>query len=374
MKKAHRKARGTVDSEEIAMIEKYLEQAVNVGASDIFLIPGIPISMKVQGNIEPMGKERVFPREMDKLIAEIYEISDHRTMDYLNDGDDDFSFAIANLSRFRASIMRQRGSLGGVIRVVKFELPSAEDYHIPPEVLSAATIKKGLVLVTGPAGSGKSTTLACMIDKINHERNAHIITLEDPIEFLYRHDKAVVTQREIGLDTENYLTGLRAALRQAPDVILVGEMRDYETISAAVTAAETGHLVFSTLHTLGAANTINRIIGVFPEEGQDQIRTQLSLTLQKVISQQLVPSTDGKLIPAFEIMNLNKAIRNKIRDREGKIHQIDSDISQGAAEGMITMGKYLENLLKAGMITEETYKSHTPAPDEPAKARRSAFV
>ncbi len=356
------------------MIEKYLEQAVKAGASDLFLIPGIPVSMKVNGRIEPMSDERIFPREMDRLIAEIYEVSGHRKMEYIEEGDDDFSFAIPNLSRFRASIMRQRGSLGGVIRVVKFELPSAAAYNIPDEVLNAAKIKKGLVLVTGPAGSGKSTTLACIIDKINHERNAHIITLEDPIEFLYRHDKSVVTQREIGLDTENYLTGLRAALRQAPDVILVGEMRDYETISAAVTAAETGHLVFSTLHTLGAANTINRIIGVFPEEGQDQIRTQLSLTLQKVVSQQLVPSADGRLIPAFEIMNLNKAIRNKIRDKDGKIHQIDSDISQGADEGMISMGKYLENLLKEGKITEETYKNYAPAPAEPAKPRRTAFI
>lgn len=210
---------------------------------------------------------------------------------------------------------------------------------------------KGLVLVTGPAGSGKSTTLACVIDEINKTRNAHVITLEDPIEYLHRHKKSVVTQREIGTDTESYVSGLRASLRQAPDVILLGEMRDFETIKTAMTAAETGHLVISTLHTVGAANTIDRIIDSFPPDQQQQIRIQISMVMQAVISQQLIPTTDGKEIPAFEIMFLNNAIRNMIR--EAKIHQIDSVISTAQEEGMITMDASLIQLYKNGRISRE---------------------
>ena len=208
------------------------------------------------------------------------------------------------------------------------------------------------MLVTGPAGCGKSTTLACIIDRINHTRNAHVITLEDPIEFLHRHDKSVVTQREIGLDTDSYVNGLRAALRQAPDVILLGEMRDYETIRIAMTAAETGHLVISTLHTTGAANTVDRIIDIFPANAQQQIRVQLSMVLQAVVSQQLVPATDGSQIPAFELMFANKAIRNLIR--ESKIHQIDNVISSGSSFGMISMDNSLAALWKQGLITSDT--------------------
>ncbi len=344
-------------------IQDILRQAVEQDASDIFMIPGIPISMKVNGQIRPMNDERIFPDAMDRLITEIYEISNHRKMDrILNSGDDDFSFAVPGLSRFRASIMKQRGSLGAIIRIVRFELPDYTHLGIPDEVMKISTLKKGLVLVTGAAGSGKSTTLACVINKINHERSAHIITLEDPIEYLHRHNKSVVTQREIGQDTDSYVNGLRAALRQAPDVILLGEMRDYETIRIAMTAAETGHLVISTLHTVGAANTIDRIVDVFPPDGQQQIRVQLSMVLQAVISQQLLTTTDNKLVPAFEIMYLNNAIRNMIR--ENKIHQIDNVIATSMSEGMVSMNNSLLRLFQQRRIDKETCISCSTDPDQ----------
>ena len=270
----------------------------------------------------------------------------------LNEGDDDFSFAVPGVSRFRANIFRQRGSLAGVIRVVRFELPDADALHLPKEIMDVSRMTKGMVLVTGPAGSGKSTTLACIIDAINESREAHVITLEDPIEYLHRHKKSVVTQREIATDTSSYVTGLRASLRQAPDVILLGEMRDYETISIAMTAAETGHLILSTLHTIGAANTIDRVIDAFPPAQQQQIRTQLSMVLNAVISQQLVPTVDGGVQPVFEIMFLNNAIRNMIR--ESKIHQIDGIIATSQEEGMISMDNSLIRLFRQGVISRET--------------------
>jgi twitching motility protein PilT len=248
-------------------------------------------------------------------------------------------------------VFRQRGSLAAIIRVITFELPDYHTLNIPQSVIDISELKKGFVLVTGPAGSGKSTTLACIIDKINKTKNAHVITLEDPIEYLHRHNKSVVTQREIVTDTESYVTGLRAALRQAPDVILVGEMRDEETIKTALTAAETGHLVISTLHTIGAANTIDRIIDTFPPNQQAQVRSQLAMVMQAVVSQQLVPGLDGKEYPAYEIMFFNNAIRNLIR--ESKIHQLDNVIATSQEEGMVTMDNSLLDLFRKGLISKE---------------------
>ena len=272
-------------------------------------------------------------------------------------GDDDFSFAIPGVSRFRASVFRQRGSLAGIIRVVRFELPDAGQLHLPDSIIGVSRLTKGMVLVTGPAGSGKSTTLACIIDEINSTRNAHVITLEDPIEYLHRHKQSVVTQREIVTDTDSYVTGLRASLRQAPDVILLGEMRDYETISIAMTAAETGHLILSTLHTVGAANTIDRVIDAFPPNQQQQIRTQLAMVLDAVISQQLIPTVDGGVQPAFEIMFLNNAIRNMIR--ESKIHQIDGVIATSQEEGMVSMDNSLIKLYRDGVISRENAAAYS---------------
>ena len=335
------------------MIESILKKAVDENASDIFMIPGMPLSMKINGEIRPVDDQKLSPDELNERIAEIYKLSGDRDLSLVKKGgDDDFSFSIKGVARFRASVLKQRGTLAAIIRVVRFELPKPEEVGIPDSVLDISKLKKGLVLVTGSAGSGKTTTLACIIDKINHERSAHIITLEDPIEYLHRHDKSVVTQREIGLDTENYVSGLRAALRQAPDVILLGEMRDYETIRIALTAAETGHLVISTLHTVGAANTIDRIVDVFPPDAQQQVRVQLSMVLQAVISQQLLTTTDSTQTPAFEIMYLNNAIRNMIR--ENKIHQIDNVIATGIAEGMVSMNNSLLKLYRAGKIDKET--------------------
>ena len=334
-------------------VMELLTAAVEQEAADIFLIQGRPFSYKIGGRIICEGTEKIMPDEMDDMIRQIYELAGGRSEErVLNEGDDDFSFAVPGVSRFRANIFRQRGSLAGVIRVVRFELPDADALHLPKEIMDVSRMTKGMVLVTGPAGSGKSTTLACIIDAINESREAHVITLEDPIEYLHRHKKSVVTQREIATDTSSYVTGLRASLRQAPDVILLGEMRDYETISIAMTAAETGHLILSTLHTIGAANTIDRVIDAFPPAQQQQIRTQLSMVLNAVISQQLVPTVDGGVQPVFEIMFLNNAIRNMIR--ESKIHQIDGIIATSQEEGMISMDNSLIRLFRQGVISRET--------------------
>ena len=334
------------------IIPDYLSYATKNHASDIFIIAGRPLSVKIDGKMSIFG-ERLMPDDTDRLIHQIYSMAGNRNIDpFLQTGDDDFSFSIPGLSRFRVNAYRQRGSLAAVIRVIAFDLPNPDILHIPEEVMSAADFTKGMVLVTGPAGSGKSTTMACIVDRINHSREGHIITLEDPLEYLHRHDKCIVSQREICTDTESYLVSLRATLRQSPDVILLGEMRDYETIQTAMTAAETGHLVLSSLHTTGAANTIGRIVDVFEPSQQRQVSIQLSMVLQAVISQQLVPDINGHNIPVFEVMRLNPAIRNMIRDN--KVHQIDGMISSSAHEGMRAMDQSLLELYKQGRITRET--------------------
>ena len=340
-------------------VMELLTQAVEQNAADIFLVPGMPFSYKIGGRIICQGEEKIMPDQLDQMITRIYEIAKNRSMErVLSHGDDDFSFAIPGVSRFRANVFRQRGSLAAVIRVVRFELPDPGQLKLPDVIMGISKLTRGMVLVTGSAGSGKSTTLACIIDEINKTRNAHVITLEDPIEYLHRHKKSVVTQREVA--TDSYVSGLRASLRQAPDVILLGEMRDHETISIAMTAAETGHLILSTLHTLGAANTIDRVIDAFPPNQQQQIRTQLSMVLDAVICQQLVPTLDGGERPVFEIMFLNNAIRNMIR--ESKTHQIDGIIATSQEEGMISMDNSLLALYRQNVISKDTaiiYSSNT---------------
>lgn len=329
-----------------------LREAVEQQASDIFIVSGLPVSYKLNGIIQPQNDEIIFSETSEKLITEAYKLAERDMAKLRTTGDDDFSISIKGLSRFRINTYKQRGSLAAVIRIVAFEVPDYKEMSIPDSIMSVSEKSKGLVLVTGPAGGGKSTTLACIIDRINNTRNSHIITLEEPIEYLHRNKKSVISQREIQADTEGYVTALRASLRQSPDVILVGEMRDFETIRTAMTAAETGHLIISTLHSVGAANTIDRVIDVFPPNQQQQIRVQLSQLLQTVISQQLVPSIDGKLVPAFEIMHCNSAIRNMIR--ESKIHQIDNAINSFANEGMVGMDSYLLDLHKKGIINADT--------------------
>ena len=342
-----------------------LDIATKHDASDIFIIAGLPVTMKCHGELIHMNDEMIKPPASAELVDEIYELSKrgrHNVDEWI---DDDFSFSIPQFGRFRVNIFRQRGSLAAVIRVIHYGLPDPEKIGIPELVLSLADNRKGLVLVAGAAGSGKSTTLACMINRINHSRACHIITMEDPIEFIHRHGKSIVTQREVFIDTPGYLEALRSALRESPDVILLGEMRDFDTISSALTAAETGTLLFSTLHTSSASNTINRIIDVFPAAQQSQIKIQLSQILKGVVCQQLVPAAEGGLIPAFEVLKLTPAVQNMIR--EGKLHQLESAMQTGAAEGMFTMDGYLLRLFRSGKITKETAMTYCVHYDSMAK-------
>ena len=336
----------------MANLLDYLDRAVKDNASDLFIVAGGPVCEKLNKQIISIGEERILPKDSEELITQLYAQA-QRPMDrYLREGDDDFSFSVGGLARFRVNTYRQRGSLAAVVRVVAFGIPDWQELHIPPQVMELANLTDGMVLVTGTAGSGKSTTQACIIDRINQNRSGHIITLEDPIEYLHRNNKSIVSQREIAIDTEDYLSALRACLRQAPDVILLGEMRDYDTIRTAMTAAETGHLLIATLHTKGAVNTVDRIVDSFPSGQQDQIRAQLSMVLRTVVSQQLMPSTDGGMVPAYEIMHVNDAIRNMIR--ENKSSQIDAAITSGVSEGMISMDISICELYKAGKITADT--------------------
>ncbi len=333
-------------------MQEILQQAITSDAADIFLIAGLPVTFKCGGRQERIPDAFLKPDDIKALVDDIYEIS-HRERCNLERGvDDDFSFAVPQMGRFRVNVFRQRGSLAAVIRVIRFGLPDPVELGIPESVLSLAENKKGLVLITGSAGTGTSTTLACMIDRINRSRDCHIITMEDPIEYIHRHDKAIVTQREISVDTPGYLESLRSALRESPDVILLGEMRDYDTISAAITAAETGVLLLSTLHTSSAANTINRILDVFPANQQKQVKIQLAQILKGVVCQQLVPSTDGRQLAVFEIMKSTTAIQNMIR--EDKLHQLESAMQAGAADGMCTMDGSLLKLYREKKITKDT--------------------
>ncbi len=339
-----------------------LENAVRSGASDIFIVAGLPASIRLNGTVVRLNEERLLPGHTGSILSEIYELADHRSMDTLDGtGDDDFSFAIPGLSRFRVSAYKQRSTLSAVIRIITFTLPDPAQLGIPEKIINFSTFPKGMVLFTGSAGSGKSTSLACIIDYINQHYEKHIITLEDPLEFLHRHNRSIVSQREINVDTQSYVTALRAALRQSPDVILLGEMRDYETIQVAMTAAETGHLIFSTLHTVGAANTIDRIIDVFPPNQQHQIAVQLSMVLQAVVSQQLVPSIQGTMVPAFEIMTVTPAVRSMIRDN--KIPQLEGTLYSSANADMVSMDTSLLNLYKSRQITGETALNFATNPD-----------
>lgn len=341
-------------------IHTILMSATTNHASDVFIIAGQPITYKIYNQLVEEGEKTSAP-ETKELIQELYQLAQRKKDKIEETGDDDFAIALPHVSRFRVSTYRQRGTYAAVIRVVPFELPHPEELGIPEEIIQFADIKKGMILVTGPAGSGKSTTQACMIDHINKTQAKHIITLEDPIEHLHRHDHSIVSQREITIDSSSYISALRAALRQAPDVILLGEMRDYDTINTAMTAAETGHTIISTLHTLGASNTIDRIIDVFPSEIQHQVAVQLSLVLEVVISQQLVPTIDNKLYPVFEVMIVTPAIRNLIR--EHKIHQIDGIIQTSSDLHMISMDQSLINAYQKHIITSETALIYATNPD-----------
>lgn len=330
-------------------LAELLELTVKEGASDLHLTVGISPIIKVNGKLVRLEHEILRPEDTEAYAREILQDAYEK---YDAIGEYDTSYSIHGKGRFRVNIYKQRNSTALAIRVISLDMPTLDKLGYPDTLKDICNLKRGLVLVTGPTGSGKSTTLAALINEINSNRESHIITIEDPIEFLHKHNKSIVNQREIGKDTLSYERALKAALREDPDVILIGEMRDLETISTAITAAETGHLVFSTLHTIGAAKTIDRIVDVFPPHQQEQIKIQLASVLQTIISQQLVETVDGDRTAALEIMVATPAIKNLIR--EGKTHQIESSIQTGSKYGMRTMDMELANLYREGVITQET--------------------
>jgi len=332
-------------------IQELLAKMIKEGASDLHIVVGAPPMIRLHGGLEPLPGYKSLNGEQTQEI--IYTVmNEEQIAEFEAEKECDMSFGIEGLSRFRLNVYRDRGSVVGAFRAIPFEILSFEQLGLPRIVAEFAYKPLGLVLVCGPTGSGKSTTLAAIIDKINHERNVHMITIEDPIEYLHRHKRSVINQREVHADTASFSQALRRVLRQDPDVILIGEMRDTETIQAAITVAETGHLAFATLHTNDALQTMNRIIDVFPASQQDQVRTQLSFVLEGVVVQQLVPRADGMgRVIAMEIMLPNPAIRALIRAE--KLEQIPSMIEIGKGEGMMTMNQSLYRLMRRGIITTD---------------------
>ena len=340
-------------------LDEILIQSVKSGASDIHLTTGRPPSYRIDGVLVPIEGERLTPQMLEELLMPLMDVR-HRG-ELQDNGQTDFAYAIPGVGRFRVNVFKQRGTLASVMRSLPFNIPEPEQLGIPAEVVEMTSRKRGLILVTGPTGSGKSTTLASLLHVINRTYPYHIITLEDPIEYLHRHDKSVVNQREIGSDSTDYAQALRAALREDPDVILVGEMRDLETISTAITAAETGHLVFSTLHTIGADKTIDRIIDVFPPNQQQQIRIQLASVLECVVSQQLLKKADGSgRVAALEILFANNAVRNLIR--ESKTYQIASIMQTNKRAGMQTMDDALYDLYMRKLIDADNAVTYAQDP------------
>ena len=340
-------------------VEEILTVAKELKASDVHIAVGIPPKVRVHGELMNMNCPMLTKDDSDSIIKSVMNT---RQMEILEEkGEVDFSLSIPKVGRFRVNVFRQRGALSAALRLVNTIIPRPEDLGVPPSVVNLFKKKRGLVLVTGPTGSGKSTTLASIINVINENLPAHVITLEDPIEYLHSHKMATVNQREIGMDSLSYKNALRAALREDPDVVLVGEMRDLETISIAITAAETGHLVFSTLHTIGAAATIDRIIDVFPPHQQQQIRIQLAMVLEAVVSQQLIATADGKSrVAAFEVLHSTPAIKNLIR--ENKTFQIASTMQTNKKMGMQTMDDALFYLYAQGIISRDNALNYAQDP------------
>ncbi|MCF6465643.1 type IV pili twitching motility protein PilT [Clostridium sp. Cult2] len=328
-----------------------VKHGVDYKASDIHITVGIPPVFRIDGSLVYFGENILYPENTKALVQQVLDMRELEELE--QNGELDTSYSSSGIGRFRINAYKQRGSYGMAIRIIPLRIPTMDKLGLPNIVKELAMLPRGLILVTGPTGSGKSTTLASMVNLINEEKNCHILTLEDPIEYLHKHNKSIVNQREIGSDTNSFSNALRAALRQDPDVILVGEMRDLDTMSIALTAAETGHLVLSTLHTVGAAKTIDRIIDVFPPHQQQQVRVQFSSVIQAIISQQLLPKSNGNgRVAAFEIMVATPAIRNLIR--EEKIHQIDTSIQTGGKQGMQTMDSSLLELYNNGIISKDT--------------------
>ncbi|HET6448510.1 MAG TPA: type IV pilus twitching motility protein PilT [Conexibacter sp.] len=339
-----------------------LMEVVDRRASDLHLTAGAPPTVRVRGRLQAVeGYPTLTPTDAREIIYSILSNDQRQRLE--NNWQLDFAYQVPGRARFRVNAYFQRSALGAALRLIPFDISPLESLGLPPAVTEFAKRPRGLVLVTGPTGSGKSTTLASLIDVINETREEHIMTIEDPIEFLHRHKRCLVNQRELGTDATTFAEALKAALRQDPDVILVGEMRDMETISTAVTAAETGHLVFATLHTQDTPQTVERIIDVFPAEQQGQIRMQLAVGLQGIVTQQLLPTADGSgRCVAAEVLVPTPAVRNLIR--EGKTHQIYSALQTGGAQGMQTMDASLAGLVRAGRITRQLAESRSTTPEE----------
>ncbi|HYU61497.1 MAG TPA: type IV pilus twitching motility protein PilT [Solirubrobacterales bacterium] len=339
-----------------------LTRMVEMRASDVHLTSGFPPAIRIRGRIVPMEEyPRLNPQQTREVVYSI--INDDQRKRFENHKQLDFAYSIPGVGRFRINCYFQRGAISAAFRAIPHDILSLEQLGLPMILEEFTRKPRGFVLVTGPTGSGKSTSLAAMIDLINSTREEHILTIEDPIEFLHRHQKCIVNQREIGADADDFATALRAGLRQDPDVILVGEMRDLETISTALTAAETGHLVFATLHTQSTAQTVDRIIDVFPAAQQNQVRMQLSIALQGIVTQQLLPTADGAgRVSACEVLIPTPAIRNLIR--EGKTHQIYSAIQTSGAVGMRTMDSHLAQLVRMGKITRSLAEQRASVPEE----------
>ena len=332
-------------------IEVLLEDVVRRRASDLHIQVGLPPMLRIDGALTPVaGFGPLDEAQVERLVFAILDQDQQQVL--MKDKEFDFSFAFGNLGRFRVNAFHERGNLAAALRLIPNEIKSVTELGMPPVVMTFADFPRGLVLVTGPTGSGKSTTLAALIDKINTEKSHHIITIEDPIEFTHKSKRSVVVQREVHYDTSSFSAALRSSLRQDPDVVLIGEMRDLETISAAITIAETGHLVFATLHTNSAAQSIDRMIDVFPPHQQPQIRAQLANILMAICSQRLVPAIGGGRVVAAEVLVANPAVRNVIR--EGKSHQLDAIIQTGADQGMQTMDRTLVSLVQSGTVTYDS--------------------
>jgi twitching motility protein PilT len=345
----------------MAKLKKILSYAVKNGASDIHLTVGSPPAVRIDGKIRFIESDNLTPSDTHEMAAEM--MTEKEMEAFEETGDADLAYGVSGLGRFRVNCMMQRGSAGVVMRHVKGKILNFNDLNLPPAMSQIADMHRGLILVTGTTGSGKSTTLASVIDYINERNRFHIVTLEDPIEFLYANKKSIITQREINIDTKDFDSALRAAMREDPDVILIGEMRDADTFQAAISAAETGHLVFSTLHTTNVMLTIDRIMDMFPSSVHDQIRSQLSMQLRGCVAQRLIPSADGKgRVPAIELMFTNPGIASIIR--ENNIKQLPNAIVGGKEDGMQTFNMSLVSLIKSGLIKEEAAYAHSDNPEE----------